>query len=54
MYAQCENDGRCGLAASLADLGDAFHAEVKSRIVTEIHKDLTKHSIAEIEKHRVG
>jgi protein required for attachment to host cells len=35
-------------------LRHAFHADVKSRIVAEIDKDLTKHPIGEIEKHLVG
>ena len=36
---------------TLAELRRAFHAEVKSRIVAEIDKDLTKQPIYEIEKH---
>jgi protein required for attachment to host cells len=40
-------------ARTLADLRDAFHADVKSRIVAEIDKDFTKHSINDIEKHLV-
>jgi len=39
---------------ALADLQHAFHADVKSRIIAEIGKDLTKHPIDEIEKHLVG
>lgn len=35
----------------LADLRQAFHADVKSRIIAEIGKDLTKHPVAEIERH---
>ena len=35
----------------LADLRHAFHADVKARIVAEIDKDLTNHSIADIEHH---
>lgn len=35
----------------LADLRQAFHADVKSRIIAEIDKDLTKHPVAEIERH---
>lgn len=35
----------------LAELRKAFHADVKSRIVAEIDKDLTKHPVAEIERH---
>jgi protein required for attachment to host cells len=40
-------------ARTLADLRDAFHADVKGRIVAEIDKDFTKHSINDIEKHLV-
>ena len=43
-----------GLPASsrtLATLRKAFHADVKSRIIAEIDKDLTKHPVTEIEKH---
>ena len=36
---------------TLADLRNAFHSDVKACIVAEINKDLTKHSIGEIEKH---
>ena len=39
---------------TLADLRDAFHPDVKSRIVAEINKDLTKHTVADIERHLVG
>jgi protein required for attachment to host cells len=39
---------------TLADLRQAFHADVKKRIVAEISKDLTKHPVNEIEKHLVG
>ena len=39
---------------TLADLRHAFHPDVKSRIVAEINKDLTKHTVAEIEMHLVG
>jgi protein required for attachment to host cells len=39
---------------TLADLRQAFHADVKSRIVAEIGKDLTKHPVAEIEKHLIA
>jgi protein required for attachment to host cells len=38
-------------ARTLATLRKAFHADVKSRIIAEIDKDLTKHPITEIEKH---
>jgi len=36
---------------TLADLRAAFRPEVTACIVAEINKDLTKHSVAEIEKH---
>ena len=39
---------------TLADLRHAFHPDVKSRIVAEISKDLTKHTVAEIGRHLVG
>ena len=39
---------------TLADLRDAFHPDVKSRILAEINKDLTKHTVADIERHLVG
>jgi len=38
---------------TLADLREAFHDDVKKRIVAEIGKDLTKHPVYEIEKHLV-
>ena len=39
---------------TLADLRRSFHPDVKSRIIAEIDKDLTKHPIGEIEKHLVA
>ena len=36
---------------TLADLRNAFHADVALRIIAEINKDLTKHPIGDIEKH---
>ncbi|HLZ01152.1 MAG TPA: host attachment family protein [Bradyrhizobium sp.] len=36
---------------TLADLRSAFHADVKGRVIAEINKDLTRHSVGEIEKH---
>lgn len=39
---------------TLAELRLAFHPDVKSRIVAEVKKDLTKHPIFEIEKHLTG
>jgi len=39
---------------ALADLRHAFHADVKTRIIAEIDKDLTNHPVHDIEKHLVG
>ena len=39
---------------TLAELRDAFHADVKARIIAEFDKDLTKHPVAEIGQHLVG
>lgn len=39
---------------TLAELRLAFHPSVKSCIVAELNKDLTKHPIFEIEKHLTG
>jgi protein required for attachment to host cells len=39
------------LPRTLAELRHAFHADIKGRIVGEIQKDLTKHPVAEIERH---
>jgi len=39
---------------TLAELRHAFGADVKSRIIAEVDKDLTKHPIWDIEKHLVG
>ncbi|MDA9504978.1 host cell attachment protein [Bradyrhizobium sp. CCBAU 11386] len=36
---------------TLADLREAFHADVKARIIAEVHKDLTRHPIDEIAQH---
>jgi protein required for attachment to host cells len=36
---------------TLAELRQAFHADVKERMIGEIGKDLTKHPVAEIERH---
>jgi protein required for attachment to host cells len=36
---------------TLADLRNAFHEDIKSRVIAEINKDLTKHPIGEIESH---
>ena len=39
---------------TLSQLRQAFHADVKARIVAEIDKDLTKLPVYDIEKHLVG
>ena len=39
---------------TLSELRQAFHSDVKSRIIAEIDKDLTKLPVYEIEKHLVG
>ena len=39
---------------TLADLRQAFHPDVKNRILAEVDKDLTKHPVGEIETHLVG
>ena len=36
---------------TLAELREQFSSAVKQRILAEIDKDLTKHPVAEIEKH---
>ena len=36
---------------ALADLRRAFHADVEARIVAEVDKDLTKHTVADITAH---
>jgi protein required for attachment to host cells len=36
---------------TLAELRAVFHADVRQRIVAELHKDLTKLPVYEIEKH---
>jgi protein required for attachment to host cells len=41
-------------ARTLADLRSALHADVKSRIIAEIDKDLTRHPVYEIEKNLTG
>ena len=35
---------------TLADLRNAFHVDVQARVIAEIHKDLTKHPVSEIER----
>jgi protein required for attachment to host cells len=39
---------------TLSELRHAFHGDVKSRIVAEVDKDLTKLPVYQIEKHLVG
>ncbi len=39
---------------TLAELRHVFHADVKSRIIAEVGKDLTRHPVWDIEKHLVG
>ena len=39
---------------TLSELRQAFHADVKARIIAEIDKDLTKMPVYEIEKHLIG
>ena len=39
---------------TLAELRHTFHSHVKDRILAEIGKDLTKYSVADIERHLVG
>ena len=39
---------------TLAELRSVFHADVKSRVIAEINKDLTKHPVTEIETHLIG
>jgi protein required for attachment to host cells len=39
---------------TLAELRQAFHDDVKARIVAEIDKDFTKHPVDQIEKHLAG
>lgn len=39
---------------ALAELRSAFHADVKSRVIAEIDKDLTRHPVADIETHLVS
>ena len=39
---------------TLAELRRSFHDDVKQRIVAEFDKDLTRHSVADIEKHMLA
>jgi protein required for attachment to host cells len=39
---------------TLAELRKEFRSDVKACILAEINKDLTRHPIAEIEKHLAG
>jgi hypothetical protein len=36
---------------TVGDLRSTFHADVRSRVIAEIHKDLTRHPIDDIERH---
>jgi hypothetical protein len=36
---------------TLAELRNAFHPDVKTCMIAEINKDLTKHPVGDIEKH---
>ena len=36
---------------ALAELREALHPDVKNIVIAEINKDLTKHTVADIEKH---
>ena len=39
---------------TLADLRNAFHSDVQALVIAEINKDLTKHPVADIERHLTG
>ena len=39
---------------TLAELRGAFHRDVQALIIAEVNKDLTKHSLGEIELHLTG
>lgn len=39
---------------TLADIRAALHADVASRVIAEINKDLTRHPVSDIEKHLTG
>jgi len=39
---------------TLTELRQAFHDDVKTRIIAEVDKDFTKHPVYEIERHLVG
>lgn len=41
-------------ARTLAELRQAFHADVKKHIIAGINKDLTRHPVSDSEKHLVG
>ena len=36
---------------ALADVRNALHADVKACVIAEIHKDLTRHPVSDIEQH---
>ena len=39
---------------TLAELRNVFHSDVKACVLAEINKDLTRHPVAEIERHLTG
>ena len=39
---------------TLAELRGAFHRDVQALVIAEVNKDLTKHSVGEIEQHLTG
>lgn len=39
---------------TLAELRRAFHDDVRQRIIAELDKDLTRHPVADIEKHMLA
>lgn len=39
---------------TLGELREAFHADIRSRIIAEINKDLTRHTVDDIEKHLIA
>ena len=39
---------------TLAELRGAFHRDVQALVIAEVNKDLTKHSVGEIERHLTG
>ena len=39
---------------TLSELRNALHSDVKACVLAEINKDLTRHPVAEIERHLTG